>query len=134
MDSKLRQEIKNQMDKLNLELQNLKENRFTENLDHANLERIRNLQVDNLVLRYDIKHQPDNQDLQIENLKVSVARCLLDTLDDIESMELNNAQLDYAFKNIFETKSRECSFQSVHIGNRILKNIICQAKSHVGQS
>ena len=129
-----KQEIKNQMDKLNLELQNQKNNRVTEDKDHDTMERIKDLRVDNLVLRYNIKHQADNTDFHMESLKVSIARCLLDTLDDVGSTVLNDAQLDYVFKNIFQTKSKDCSSGSVsfHTPTKLLKSIICQAKSQLG--
>ena len=96
------------------------------------LESIKKYKTENLLL----KHQVQSADIVeeetegVKNLKFSVIMSILDVLEDMGNIVLNDAQLDYVFKIIYEGKLKECpnGLKSVHIPSKEMKQVIVQAK------
>ena len=95
------------------------------------MDMIKTLKTENLILRYNSYSDPViEESCQIRNLKWSVASILVDAVDDMDDVELNHTQMDFAFKSIYETKLQENpeGSTSIHVPNKQLREIIFQAR------
>ena len=95
------------------------------------MDMIKILKTENLILRYNSYSDPViEESCQIRNLKWSVASILVDAVDDMDGVELNHTQMDFAFKSIYETKLQENpeGSTSIHVPNKQLREIIFQAR------
>ena len=97
-----------------------------------NLESIKKYKIENVLLNHKVQSADviEEEPEGVKNLKFSVIMSILDGLEDMGNIELNDAQLSYVFKTIYEKKFKEFpnGLKSVHIPSKEMKQVIVQAK------